>query len=395
MDFDLTPELQSLQQRTRRFIAEEVMPFEADPRATPQGPSEGLRAELVELARRAELLALTIPRELGGRGLDQRGRAVVFEEAGYSPLGPLAMNIAAPDEGNLHLLEDLATLEQRKRWLVPLAAGRIRSCLCFTEPDPGEGSDVELLATTARQDGNQYRIDGLKWRTAGAGGGSFALILARHLDGPYIGQASLFLADMFQPAVRLERSVDAPEIGLYGGHGLVRFHGLRVSSRDVLGEPGQGLRHARRRLASARLADCMRWLGQARRAHDVALAYAGRRRAFGKPLAEHEGVSFMLADNAMDLHAARLAIWHCAWAIDQGEEPGKLSTTVANIIASEATWRVADRCVQVLGGQGVTHETVVAGIFADMRTPRVYDGPSDVHRWSLAKHIVQEARRAA
>jgi acyl-CoA dehydrogenase len=138
----------------------------------------------------------------------------------------------------------------------------------------------------------------------------------------------------------------------------------------------------------------MRWLGQARRAHDLAVAYAARRQSFGKPLAEHEGVGFMLADNDMDLQTARLHIWHTAWLLDQGEK-GNFESSRAKVVCSEALWRVVDRCVQILGGQGVTGESAVMRIFTDMRAFRIYDGPSEVHRWSMARKIVHAAGKAA
>lgn len=390
MNFDLSPELQALQQRTREFIAQEVIPFEQDARCTAHGPTEDLRDELVARARRAGLLSSHMPAALGGLGLNHVAKAIVFEEAGYSPLGPVAMNIAAPDEGNMHLMEVVARPDQKARWLHPLAAGEIRSCFCMTEPDPGAGSDPGMLRTTATEDGDHYRIDGVKWFITGAVGARFAIIMARHADGPLAGQATMFLADMDQPGIRIERSMDALDSCFPGGHAVVRFEGLRVPAVDVLGELGQGLRYAQVRLSPARLTHCMRWLGQARRAHDVAVAYAARREAFGKRLGEHGGVGFMLADNELDLHTARLAIWHCAAVLDKGEL-GRHASSVTKVIASEAEWRVVDRCVQILGGQGVTHETVVARIFADMRAFRIYDGPSEVHRWSIANNILRRA----
>ena len=173
-----------------------------------------------------------------------------------------------------------------------------------------------------------------------------------------------------------------------GGHAVVRFEGLRVPVSDVLGEPGQGLKYAQVRLAPARLTHCMRWLGAARRAHEVAAAYARGRQAFGKPLAEHEGVSFMLADNEMDLHTARLTVWHCAWLLDTGAK-GRHESSGAKVLCSEAEWRVVDRSVQVLGGSGITDETIVSRIFTDMRGFRIYDGPSEVHRWSIGNRIAR------
>ena len=394
MNFDLSPALQDLQRRTRAFIADEVIPFERDPRCTPHGPTESLRDELVGRARRAGLLSSHMPASLGGLGLDHCGKAIVFEESGYSPLGPVAMNIAAPDEGNMHLMEEVATPAQKARWLVPLAAGHLRSCFCMTEPDPGAGSDPGMLLTEARQtaDGG-YTIHGTKWFITGADGAGFAIIMARHADGEHAGQATMFLADMAQPAIVLERTMEALDSCFPGGHGVLRFDGLKVAAADILGEPGQGFKYAQVRLSPARLTHCMRWLGQARRAQDVALAYAVRRKAFGKTLAEHEGVGFMLADNEMDLHQARLAIWHCAWTLDQGGL-GRYASSMAKVIASEAAWRVVDRSVQVLGGQGVTHDTIVARIFADLRAFRIYDGPSEVHRWSIANTLMRRAKPA-
>jgi alkylation response protein AidB-like acyl-CoA dehydrogenase len=386
MDFDIPAPLRELQDRTRRFIAEQVIPLEDDPRCTPHGPDEDLRAELIARAKAAGLLSPHVGRAFGGLGLDHRGKAIVFEEAGYSPLGPVALNIMAPDEGNMHLLEAVATAAQQERWLRPLAAGRTRSCFCMTEPDPGAGSDPGMLQTRAVRDGDDYLVTGRKWFITGADGAAFAIVMARLDDG----RATLFLADMDRPGITVERSMDTLDSCFPGGHGVVRFDALRVPAADVLGEPGEGFKVAQVRLSPARLTHCMRWLGAARRAHDTAVAYARRRHAFGKPLAEHEGVGFGLADNEMDLHLTRLAVWHAAWVLDQGHL-GLAESSRCKVIASEAIWRVVDRSVQFLGGQGVTGETVVARIFADVRAFRIYDGPSEVHRWSLAKRIVKGA----
>lgn len=384
MDFSLSADQLALQDKTRRFIAEEIIPMERDRRQTSHGPTEELRNELVEKARAWGLLTPHAGKELGGLGLSHVDKAVVFEEAGYSPLGPIALNIHAPDEGNVHLLEIVATEAQKERWLKPLVDGRFRSCFCMTEPAPGAGSDPSMLQTTARLEGDHYVIDGTKWLITGATGAGFAIIMARMEDG----SATMFLADMDQPGITIERQMDALDSCFTGGHGVVRFEGLRVPVADVLGEPGKGLRYAQVRLAPARLTHCMRWLGQARRAHDVASAYARERQAFGKSLAEHEGIGFMLADNEMDLHVARLTIFHCAWLLDQGEK-GRHESSVAKVLCSEAEWRVVDRCVQILGGRGVTDETIVARIFRDMRAFRIYDGPSEVHRWSIGNRIAR------
>ena len=387
MNFDLSPELAELQARVRRFVAEEIIPLEGDKRCGPHGPDDSLRKQLVGLARRAGLLSPHAAHEYGGLGLTHFGRAIAFEEAGYSMLGPVALNVFAPDEGNMHLLEAVATKAQKEQWLRPMVEGKIRSCFCMTEPAPGAGSDPSMLATTATPDGDDYVIDGRKWFITGADGARLGIVMAMV---PGVG-ATMFLTDMAAPGIVLERSMDTLDTCFPGGHGVLRFEGLRVPATAILGEVGQGFRYAQVRLSPARLTHCMRWLGAARRAHDVAVDYARQREAFGKPIAQHEGVGFMLADNEMDLHTSRLTIWHCASVLDQGHL-GLHESSRAKVIVSEAVWRVADRCVQILGGQGVANETVVARIFADMRAFRIYDGPSEVHRWSLAKRIVKGQR---
>ena len=384
MDFAPPPELDELRARTARFIRERIIPLESDPRQTRHGPTDAFRRELNALAEAAGLLAPHVGTEWGGLGLSHVGKALVFEEAGYSLLGPLAMNISAPDEGNMHLLEAVATAEHKERFLRPLAAGLIRSCFCMTEPAPGAGSDPAALATTARRDGNHFVIDGTKWFITGADGAGFAIIMARADEG-----ATMFLADMDTPGIEVVRAMDSLDQGFPGGHAVLRFNGVRVPASAILGEPGKGFRYAQVRLAPARLTHCMRWLGAARRAHAIAAEYAGRREVFGQKLGAHEGVGFMLADNEMDIRMSRLAIWHTAWVLDQGGRGGTESS-MAKVVCSEAIWRVADRCVQILGGQGVTGETLVERIFREVRGFRIYDGPSEVHRWSIAQRVMKQ-----
>ena len=383
MDFSLSVELLELQAKTRDFIAQEIIPMEKDSRITDHGPTEELRNELVAKAKKWGLLTPHASKEMGGMGLTHMQKAIVFEEAGYSTLGPTAMNIHAPDEGNIHLLEVVANEAQKERWLRPLVEGKIRSCFAMTEPAPGAGADPSMLVTTAVRDGNDYIINGAKWFITGATGASFAIIMAKLEDGT----ATMFLSDMNRPEIEVVRQMDALDSCFTGGHGVVTFKNLRVSEDDVLGELGKGFRYAQVRLAPARLTHCMRWLGQARRAHDVATDYARTRQAFGQPLGAHEGVGFMLADNDMDLQTARLHVWHTAWVLDQGHS-GNYESSRAKTICSEAQWRVVDRSVQILGGQGVTGETIVMRIFKDMRAFRIYDGPSEVHRWSMARKIM-------
>lgn len=384
MDFSLSPELVELQQRTRTFIRDKIIPMEGDKRQSHHGPSEELRRELVALAASEGLVAPHVGTEYGGLGLSHVGKAVVFEEAGYSLLGPVALHIFAPDEGNMHLLEAVATHEQKERWLRPLASGATRSCFCMTEPAPGAGSDPAALNTTAVKDGNHYVINGTKWFITGAEGAAFAIIMAKDENG----DATMFLADMDSPGIEITRTMDSLDQAFAGGHAVVTFKNLRVPASDILGEPGKGFRYAQVRLAPARLTHCMRWLGAARRAHDIATAYALKRELFGRKLIDHEGVGFQLADNEMDIRLSRLSILHTAWTLDNGSR-GTVESSMSKVIVSEAVWRVVDRCVQVLGGQGVTSETLVARIFNEVRGFRIYDGPSEVHRWSIAQRIAR------
>ncbi len=399
MDFSLSDDLVALQQRTRRFVRERIIPYEADPRQTPHGPTPELRRELVALGHQAGLSSPHVGREWGGLGLDHRGNAVVFEEAGYSPLGPVALNCFAPDEANMHLLEQIADADQKERWLRPLAAGEIRSCFMMTEPAPGAGSDPSMLKTTARRAAGSNRgefvIDGEKWLITGAVGAEFAIIMATtdSDDGGPAG-ATMFLAPMNAPGIVVERVLDTLDQYMSGGHAVIRLDGLLVPESAVLGRVGEGFRYAQVRLAPARLTHCMRWLGAARRAHDIALEHARRRTAFGKPLGEHEGVGFMLADNAMDLHTSRLVIWHTAWLLDQGQRAGHESS-MAKVVCSEAIGRIVDRSMQILGGLGITDDTIVARLFREVRPFRIYDGPSEVHRWSIARRILRSSGSGA
>ncbi|MCC6535128.1 MAG: acyl-CoA dehydrogenase family protein [Burkholderiales bacterium] len=385
MDFSLSPEQETLRARVGAFIRERIIPLERDQRQGPHGPDDGFRRELNAAARAADLLAPHVGREWGGLGLDHVSCAIVFEAAGYSPIGPIAMNCSAPDEGNMHMLELIATEAQKQRFLRPLAAGETRSCFAMTEPIPGAGADPDLLRTEARRDGDCYVVNGRKWLITGARGAAFAIIMARAEEG-----ATMLLSDMSAPGIRIERILDTIDQGFAGGHAVLSFEDLRIPVENVLGAPGEGFKYAQVRLAPARLTHCMRWLGAACRAHDIARRYAAKRHAFGKPIGEHEGVGFMLADNELDLHQCRLAVWHCAWLLDQGASAGSASS-MAKVICSEALFRVADRCVQILGGLGVTQDTVVERIFREIRAFRIYDGPSEVHRWALARRALRGA----
>ncbi|EPW8193370.1 acyl-CoA dehydrogenase family protein, partial [Acinetobacter baumannii] len=373
----LSNELLELQQKVREFIQQEVIPLESDPRQDSHGPSEALRQELVSRARSWGLLTPHASREMGGLGWSHLQKAVAFEEAGYSALGPIALNIHAPDEGNIHLLDVVANDAQKQKWLKKLVAGEIRSCFAMTEPAPGAGSDPSMLQTTAIADGDDYIINGRKWLITGADGASVAIIMAKMEDG----SASMFLTDTNVEGFILEKNMNAMDSCFSGGHGILRFENLRIPKENVLGEIGKGFKYAQVRLAPARLTHCMRWLGQARRAHDIATQYARERQSFGKRLGDHQGVGFMLADNEMDILTTRLAVHYCAQVLDLGEK-GNYESSLVKVISSEGIWRVVDRSVQILGGQAMTDESVVCKIFKDARGFRIYDGANEVHRMS-------------
>jgi acyl-CoA dehydrogenase len=399
MNFDHSPELLALKTEVDAFVRRDVIPFEGDPRWTAHGPTDGLRRDLNAKAKASGLLSVHVSSEYGGRGLSHAEKAVVFEAAGYSMLGPVALHCHAPDEGNIHLLDLVGTPAQKEKYLRPLATGVTRSCFAMTEPSPGAGSDPGQLLTRAKPDGNGFVIQGRKWLITGAEGAAFAIIMARTGDGP--GDATMFLTSLPNPAFKLTRTLDTMDSSFMGGHAVIDIENLKVSGDDVLGEVGQGFKYAQVRLAPARLTHCMRWLGSAQRAHDIAAAYAAKRQAFGKQLGSHEGVSFMLADNAMDIHTARLTIAHCAWVLDQGDagdaamvKQAGTASSMAKVICSEAVMRVADRSLQILGGLGLTRDTPVERIFRDVRAFRVYDGPSEVHRFALGRRIVKVAGEA-
>ncbi|WP_306363823.1 acyl-CoA dehydrogenase family protein [Nocardia sp. CC227C] len=388
IDFAIPAELAAERDRVRQFVIDKIVPFERDPRLTAHGPTDELRQELVELARAEKLLTIQAPVELGGRGLSHIEQAVLYEAAGWSTLGPVAMNCAAPDEGNMFLLSKVADAEQTERYLQPVIDGHQRSVFAMTEPG-GAGSDPNQLATEATFDGEQFTVNGTKWLITGADGAKTWIIMARLAANPHLPEGpTLFLAEGDTPGIVIERVMNTMDRNYVGGHAVVRFDNLKLPKDAVLGETGQALRYAQLRLAPARLTHCMRWLGAAERAQAIAVDYAKTRTAFGKPIGEHQGVSFMLADNEIALHQCRLTIWHACWLMDQGEK-ARHESSIAKSYVSEELFKVTDRCVQVLGGIGISDETVVEMIFRDMRAFRLYDGPTEVHKYAIGRKILR------
>ncbi len=374
--------------RVEAFVRDVVAPYERDPRCGTHGPSDDLVAELRGLARTAGLVSPHILAD--GSHLDQRETAHVLQRSGLSPLGPIAVNTAAPDEGNMYLLGKVGSPEQKRRFLDPLVRGEARSAFFMTEPasEGGAGSDPGMMRTTAVMDGNHWVVNGRKAFITGAEGAQIGIVMAKSEDG-----ACMFLVDLPDPAIIIERVLDTIDSSMPGGHAIVRIDNLRVPADQMLGNSGEGFQYAQIRLAPARLSHCMRWLGACVRANEIATDYACRRQAFGKPLIDHEGVGFMLAENIIDLRQAELMIDWCAGVLDTGAL-GSAESSMTKVAVSETLMRIADRCVQVMGGTGVSGDTIVEQVFREIRAFRIYDGPTEVHKWSLAKKIKRDWQAA-
>jgi acyl-CoA dehydrogenase len=391
---DLAPEpaVAELARRTAEFVRTAVIPVEE--RCQGVVRAEETRTELQRGAKEAGVFAPHVGVEFGGHGLDMRGRAVVFEEAGYSLLGPLALNVAAPDEGNTHLLEAVATAEQKERYLRPLASGEIRSCFAMTEPAPGAGSDPSALTTRAEKVPGGWRIDGRKWFITGADGAGFAICMARTSGAPGdSGGATMFLVDADNPGMRIVRHIDTLDESFYGGHAELAFDGCVVGAEAVLGEVDEGFRYAQVRLGPARMTHCMRWLGIARRARDIAVDRAVARRLFGSRLADLGMVQQLLADNEIDIAAARGLITRACWELDQGSAAAQASS-IAKTFCAEAVWRVVDRSLQICGALGVSGDVPLGRFLREVRPFRIYDGPSETHRWAIARRVVRQRERS-
>jgi acyl-CoA dehydrogenase len=388
VDLAPDPSVVELAKRTAGFVRDVVIPVEE--RHAGVVRDEATRAHLQRAAREAGVFAPHVGVEYGGHGLDMCGRAAVFEEAGYSLLGPLALNIAAPDEGNMHLLEVVASDAQKERHLAPLAAGQITSCFAMTEPPPGAGSDPSMLQTTARKVDGGWVINGEKKFISGAKTASFAICMARTDEQVEGGQgATMFLVDADNPGFQVGRLIPTMDTVFVGGHAEVSFRDCSVPDEAVLGEVGLGFRYAQVRLAPARLTHCMRWLGLARRALDIALDRAAEREAFGARLDELGMVQALVADSVVDIEASRALIRQGAWALDTGGQ-GRQESSIAKVYVSEAVFRVIDRAIQICGGHGVSGDAPLARFLNEVRPFRIYDGPSETHRYAIARRASRE-----
>lgn len=289
----------------------------------------------------------------------------------------------------MHLLHLFATPEQREKYLKPLAEAKIRSCFAMTEPAPGAGSDPTMMKTRATRVGREWELNGRKWFATGAEGSTFAVTMAiTDPDVPAKIGTSLFLVPTDTPGFRLIRSVATMGDHGLGGHGEIELKGVRVPDSAVLGEIGDGFRMAQLRLGPARLTHCMRWLGVAQRSQEIAVARAKERQAFGRKLAEHEAIQWMIADSEMDLHASRLMVLHAAWKHEQGDEI-RHESSICKVFVAEAVNRVIDRAIQICGALGLSEDTPLEHFYREARSFRIYDGPSEVHRMVIARNVLR------
>jgi len=396
MPIDLTaePHVVDLAARTAAFVRDVVAPEEERFAGVAAAGGEELRTHLQQAAREAGVFAPHVAPEYGGHGLDMRGRAVVFEEAGWSLFGPLALNIAAPDEGNMHLLEAVATAEQKERYLRPLALGTVRSSFAMTEPAPGAGSDPAALSTTATPTAGGWLVNGRKWFITGADGAAYTICMARTSGSPGDrGGATMFLIDADTPGLRITRHIDTLDEGFFGGHCELELEDVHVSEDDVLGAVDQGFDYAQVRLAPARLTHCMRWLGIARHAQEIAVRRAVERELFGSRLGDLGMVQAMVADSEIDLAASRLLIWQACAELDQGRSSAQ-SSSIAKTYVAEAVGRVVDRSVQICGALGISGDTLLSRYLREVRPFRIYDGSSETHRWAIARRVLRRATGA-
>ena len=385
----ITQRALEISDRVETFVRDTIIPYERDLRRDHHGaPLDELVFEMRAAARGAGVLTPHILPD--GSHLTQRETAVVLIKSGLSPLGPLACNTMAPDEGNMYLLGHVGSADLKGRFLAPLVDGSARSAFFMTEPadDGGAGSDSSMMKTTCRLDGNHWVIDGRKTFITGAQGAKVGIVMAKAEEG-----ACIFLVDLPDPAIRIDHVPNTIDSSMPGGHATLTIDNLRVPADQMLGVAGEGFKYAQIRLSPARLSHCMRWLGCCIRAHEIATDYANRRTAFGKTLIDHEGVGFMLAENMIDLKQSELMIDWCAGVLDTGSL-GTVESSMAKVAVSEALMRIADRCVQVMGGTGVTDKTIVEQVFREVRAFRIYDGPTEVHKWSLTKKIKRDWKAA-
>ncbi len=385
-------EIEDLRLRTRDFIRKIVIP--AEPRPGDWLPRQE-RVALQEKAKAAGVFAPLVSRDLGGLGTPLRFWSPILQEAGYSPIGPAALNCMAPDEGNMHMLGLIATEQQKQDFLAPLASGRVRSSFAMTEPHPGAGSDPAALQTLATKVDGGWLINGHKRFISGADGAGVVIILARNAEYADVpAGATMFISEMDRPGLHVGEHIHTIDRSIEGGHPHLSFTDFFVPDDGVLGKPGLGFRYAQERLGPARLTHCMRWLGLARRAFDYALDRANNREVFGALIADLGIAQEMIALSVIDIETSDAIIAKTANLLETDPRKGTALSSVAKVHCSEAIFRVIDRAIQICGGDGVSDGLPLAAYLNEVRPFRIYDGANETHKWAIARRAASTRSRA-
>jgi acyl-CoA dehydrogenase len=390
MDFTLSPAVEKTRSAVRDFVDRELIPLEAHD--INWGDGENVRLDLLQKlrakAKKAKLWSLQMPKSMGGGGLDTVGMAACYEEMGRALFGPVVFNSAAPDDGNMMILGKVATAAQRRKWLAPIVEGKVRSSFAMTEPDPGAGSDPGMMLTTATKKRGKWTVKGRKWFITGAGEARHFILIARTSDDARKGlSAFMFHAD--QPGWRIVRRIPILGPEEHGGHCEIEFDGLEIDDADRLMEVGDGLKLTQIRLGTARLTHCMRWLGMARRAMEIALPYVEARKSFGKKLIDREGVQWLLGEAAMQIEIGRLLTMRAAWKLDQGDFARK-EVSMAKVAVADVLHKAVDTAIQLLGARGYSRDVPLEWMYRYARQARLVDGASEVHKMVLARFLAQE-----
>ena len=393
IDFSFPPEIDALRLKVRDFISQVVRPAEARI-AERENDRRFLIQSIIEMRVAAKDRGLWLPhmpKEYGGMGLGHVAMAAVSAEAAKSGFGPYALNAQAPDEGNMHTLLHWATEAQKEKYLRPLCAGAVRSCFAMTEPEVA-GSDPTLIQTRGVLDGDHWMIHGHKWFISGASGAQFAILIARTEDNPEIPQAanSAFLVDLPSPGWSVVR--DVKTMAGHHNHAEIRIENLRVPKENLLGGRGQGHLLGQARLGPARLAHCMRWIGQAEVALDMMVDRALNRYAHGSLLADKQGIQWMIADSAMELYQCKLMVLHAAYKIDGGQD-FRSEVSMAKHFVANSLGRIIDRAIQVHGALGYSTDTPLAHMSQQARWARFADGADEVHQWRIAQRTIDAYKR--
>jgi acyl-CoA dehydrogenase len=376
--------------RIEAFVREELLPLESDPGSYDghENIAPGLLETLRAKARAAGLWSLQMPMARGGQGLSVVGMAACYEAMNFSIFGPIVFNSAAPDDGNMIVLNKVGTDAQKARWLQPIIDGKVRSAFAMTEPHPGSGSDPAMMLTTATRQGDRWIVRGRKWFITGAEVAQHFILIARTSDDARKGLTA-FMFDRSQPGWRIERRIPIMGPEEHGGHCEIEFDGLEIPDSERLLGVGDGLKVTQIRLGTARLTHCMRWLGLARRAMSIALDYVAVRENQGRKLAEREGVQWLLGDAAMQIEIGRLLTMRAAWKLDRGDFARK-EISMAKITVADTLQRAADTAIQLCGARGYSKDTVLEWIYRYARQARLVDGASEVHKTVLARLLIDE-----